>query len=103
MRPAPRVDEVHNDRPDRSLHLPVSTIIKVLLTLFAVWAIYKLGTVIALVLVAAVLAISLEPAVVWLEDRRMPRWVGSMLVVLTIVAALIVFFAITGSSLATQG
>jgi predicted PurR-regulated permease PerM len=103
MRSAARVDELHDDRPNRSLHLPVSTIIKVLLTLFAVWAIYKLGTVIALVLVAVVLAISLEPTVVWLERRRVPRWVGSMLVVLTILAALIVFFAITGSSLATQG
>jgi predicted PurR-regulated permease PerM len=85
------------------VHLPVSTIIKVLFTLVAVWAIYKLGTVIALVLLSVVLAISLEPAVVWLEDRRIPRWVGSMFVVLTIVAALIVFFAVTGSSLATQG
>jgi predicted PurR-regulated permease PerM len=84
------------------VHLPLSTIVKVLLTLFAVWAIYKLATVIALVLVAVVLAISLEPVVVWLEDRRMPRWLGSTLVVFTIVGALIVFFAICGSSLTTQ-
>ena len=103
MRPAARVDELHDDRPARWVHLPVSTIVKVLLTVLTIWAIYKLGTVIALVLVAVVLAISLEPAVVWLEGRRVPRWVGSTLVVLTIVGALIVFFVVCGSSLATQG
>lgn len=103
MRPVPRVDELHDGRPARSVHLPVSTIVKVLLALLAVWAIYKLGTVIAVVLVAVVLAVSLEPVVVWLEDRRIPRWLGSILVVFTIVGALIVFFAICGSSLAVQG
>lgn len=103
MRPVPRVDELHDERPARSVHLPVSTIVKVLLALLAVWAIYKLGTVIAVVLVAVVLAISLEPVVVWLEDRRIPRWLGSTLVVFTIVGVLIVFFAICGSSLAIQG
>jgi predicted PurR-regulated permease PerM len=97
------VDELHHEHPARSVDLPVSTIAKVLLTLLALWAIYKLGPVIALVLVAVVLAISLEPLVVWLEERRMPRWLGSTLVVFTIAGALIVFFAICGSSLTTQG
>jgi predicted PurR-regulated permease PerM len=100
---AQRPDELHHEHPARSVHLPVSTIATVLLTLLAVWAIYKLGTVIAVVLVAVVLAISLEPVVAWLEDRRMPRWLGSTLVVFTIVGVLIVFFAICGSSLVSQG
>ena len=99
---APRPDEVSDEPPGRAVHLPVATIAKVLLTLVAVWAIYKLGTVIALVLVAVVLAISLEPIVGWLEDRRIPRWLGSTLVVFIIVGVLIVFFAICGSSLVTQ-
>src|SRR6476659_6829476 len=100
---APLPDELHRESPTRSMHLPVATIAKVLLTLAAIWALYKLGTVIAVVLVAVVLAISLEPIVGWLEDRRVPRWVGSTLVVLVIVGLLIVFFAFCGSSLATQG
>jgi predicted PurR-regulated permease PerM len=102
MRSQARVDELAREHTARSVHLPVSTIAKVLLTLVAVWAIYQLGTVIALVLIAVVLAISLEPVVAWLEDRRMPRWAGSSLVVLTIVAVLILFFIICGSSLMTQ-
>jgi predicted PurR-regulated permease PerM len=85
------------------VYLPVATIVKVLLTLFALWALYKLATVIAIVLVAVVLAVSLEPIVAWLEDRRWPRWVGSTLVVFAIVGLLVVFFAICGSSLVTQG
>jgi len=103
MRAAPRVDELHEEHPVRAVHLPVWTIVKVLLTLVALWAAYKLGPLIAVVLVAVVLAISLEPVVAWLEDRRVPRWVGSTMAVFTIVALLIVFFAICGSSLVTQG
>ena len=97
-----RPDEL--DEPQRrDIHIPLRTIVKVLVTLLALWAIYKLGTVIALVLVAVVLAISLEPAVVWLERRRVARWVASTLVVLAIVSCLIAFFAICGSSLASEG
>jgi predicted PurR-regulated permease PerM len=105
MRPhaSSQVDELPEENPARSVHLPVSTIAKILLTLFALWAVYKLGAVIAVVLVAVVLAVSLEPIVAWLEDRRWPRWVGSTTVVCTIVAALVVFFAICGSSLVSQG
>ena len=35
---APRADELPEEKPARSLHLPGSTIAKVLLTLFALWA-----------------------------------------------------------------
>ena len=100
---APRSDELRDEHPARAVHLPVATIVKVLLALVALWAIYKLASLIAVVLVAVVLAITLEPVVAWLEDRRVPRWVGSTIVVFTIVALLIVFFAICGSSLVTQG
>lgn len=96
------VDEV-DEPPRRALSLPAATIAKVLLTLFALWALYKLGTVIALVLIAVVLAIALEPAVEWLERRRVPRWVGATVAVFTVVGCLIVFMVLCGSSLAAQG
>jgi predicted PurR-regulated permease PerM len=100
---APRSDELPDEPRARSVHLPLSTIVKVRLTLLAFWAIYKLTTVIAVVLVAVVLAISLDPIVRWLESRRIARWLGSTMVVVALVTALIVFFAICGSSLAVQG
>jgi predicted PurR-regulated permease PerM len=100
--PSRRPDEL--DEPQRrDIYIPLATIVKVLVTLVALWALYKLGTVIALVLVAVVLAISLEPAVVWLERRRVARWVGATVIVLGIVGCLIAFFAICGSSLAAEG
>ena len=100
--PSPRVDEL-DAASRRDIYIPLSTIVKVLATLLALWVIYKLGTVIAVALVAVVLAIGLEPAVVWLEKRGVVRWVGATLIVLGIVSCLVVFFAFCGSSLAAQG
>ena len=54
----------------RQLHIPVATIVKVLLVAAAVWALFKLATLIALVLVSVVIAIACEPVVAWLERRR---------------------------------
>jgi predicted PurR-regulated permease PerM len=96
------VDEV-DQPPRRALSLPAATIAKVLLILFALWALYKLGTVIALVLIAVVLAIALEPAVEWLERRHVPRWVAATVAVFTVVGCLVVFMVLCGSSLAAQG
>jgi predicted PurR-regulated permease PerM len=99
---ASRADEL--DEPERrDIHIPLATIVKVLATLLALWTIYELATVIALVLVAAVLAISLEPVVVWFERHGVVRWLGSTLIVFAIVGCLIVFFGICGSSLASEG
>ncbi len=97
-----RADE-SDVRERRSIHLPLATIVKLLLTLFALWVVYELRTVIALVLVAVVLAIAIEPAVVWLERRRVPRWAGSTLIVLTLAGCLIGFAVVCGSSLVEEG
>ena len=85
-----RADELDGSR-ERFIRIPLSTIVKVLLVLVALWSIYKLATVIALVLVAVVLAISLEPIVVWLERHGLARWVASTVVVFTLAGVLITF------------
>jgi len=87
----------------RQVHVPISTIVKILLVAVAVWALLKLGTLIAVVLVSIVIAIACDPVVEWLERRRVPRSLGAMLVVLSICAALIVFVTFTGTSMASQG
>ena len=97
-----RGDEVE-EPPRRALHLPVATIVRILLTAFALWALFKLATVIALVLIAVVLAITFEPSVAWLERRRIPRWVGAVLTVGVVVGCLALFVVLGGSSLAAQG
>ncbi len=90
------------EHPSRAVHLPLSTIVKVLLTAFVLWALYKLGAIIALVLIAVVLAIALEPVIEWLERKSVPRWVASTLTVFVIVGCLVLFVAMCGSSLAAQ-
>src|SRR4051794_40203776 len=96
-----RTDEI-DAAPRRALHLPPSTIATILLTAAALWALYTLRAVIALILVAVVLAVSFDPAVGWLESRRMPRWAAATLIVFTVMALLVLFFLICGSSLVTQ-
>jgi predicted PurR-regulated permease PerM len=87
----------------RQLHVPVSTIVKILLVAVAIWTLIKLGTLIALVLVGVVLAIACEPVVGWLERRRVPRWLAATLVVGVLSAVVIVFVTLSGTSLAAQG
>lgn len=87
----------------RQLHVPVSTIVKILLVAAAIWALFKLATLLALVLVSVVLAIACEPLVAWIEQRRLPRWLAATLVVGVIAALLVVFFALSGTSLVAQG
>src|SRR4029079_2991162 len=89
--------------PGRAVHLPLPTIVRILVTAFALWALSKRATVIALVLVAVVLTITFEPSVAWLERRRVPRWVGAALTVGIVVGLLLVFIALCGSSLVSQG
>jgi predicted PurR-regulated permease PerM len=88
--------------PRRALKVPPSTIVTILLTAAALWAIYTLRAVIALVLVAVVLAVAFDPVVGWLERRRVPRWAGATLIVFTTMALLVLFVVICGSSLVTQ-
>jgi predicted PurR-regulated permease PerM len=88
--------------PRRAVQLPFDTIGRVLLVAFGLWAIFKLTTIITLMLVAIVLAIAFEPLVEGLERLRLPRWAASTLVVLVVLAAIIGFLVLSGTSLASQ-
>jgi predicted PurR-regulated permease PerM len=89
--------------PRRALEIPFATIGKILLVAFVLWAIFKLSTLITLMLVAVVLAIAFEPLVEMLERVRLPRWAASLVVVLTVLAVVVAFLIISGASLASQG
>jgi putative heme transporter len=89
--------------PRRALTIPFGTIGKLLLVAFVIWAVVELSTIITLMLVAIVLAIAFEPLVEALERIRLPRWLASLVVVLTMLAVIIGFLVISGASLASQG
>jgi len=78
------------------------TIRRVLLTAIFVWVWLQLWRVIVVVLVAAVLAISLDPIVSWLERRRVPRALGAVLLGLVVLCIVAGFVTATWTSLSAQ-
>jgi predicted PurR-regulated permease PerM len=57
-------------------------------SLLLVVLVYDLRTILVWVLIAILLAIAIAPAVAWLEERRVPRWLGATLVTLAAAAVL---------------
>ena len=57
--------------------------------LAGLYILYLIRTVIGLVLIAVFFALALAPAVNWLSDRKVPRWVAILLVYLAIVAGIV--------------
>jgi predicted PurR-regulated permease PerM len=94
------------DRPPEGepAHVEITwrTIRRVLLTAVFVWVWLRLWPVIVVVLVAAVLAISLDPIVSWLERRRVPRGLGAVLLGVVVLCVVAGFVAATWTSLSAQ-
>jgi len=82
--------------------IPWRTILKVLAAAILVWLWFKLVQVVLVVLVALLLAVTLNPVVSWLEKRRLPRWAATLLVGLALVAIVGGFFWIKWASLSSQ-
>lgn len=88
--------------PRRLLDIAPAAIAKVIGAIVLVWLWLHLWRLLLLIIVALVLAIGLEPAVEWLERRRVPRAIaaGGIVLLLTVVVA--GFFWITGATLLDQ-
>ena len=84
----------------RALLIVAALILGVLL--LGSWAAAAAGSLL-LVLLASVLALALNPLVVWLELRRIPRGAGAVLVVLAVVGVLIGVIGLIAPMLYTQG
>jgi predicted PurR-regulated permease PerM len=87
------------DNPQRhvALELPWRTVFKVLAAIALVWCWLHLVSLVLLLVVAVLLAVTLDPIVQRLEARGLPRWGGSTVVVLGLIAiiAAITVFATT--------
>ena len=96
------------ERPDADdavavrLSVPVSTILKVLLTLACVWVLLKLAPSLILLILALVLAITLWPVVDGLERRGSPRGLAVGLIAAGIIAVLAAFVLLVVPPLVTQ-
>jgi predicted PurR-regulated permease PerM len=85
-----------------SIHVPWSTLFKIIAAVAAVWIWRELVWVVMLLVISVIIAVALDPVVRRLEARGVPRWVGAWSVVFVIVATLTVFLVLTWSSLVAQ-
>ena len=86
----------------RLFDIAPAAIVKVLAVVVLVWLWLHLWQLFMLVVVSVVLAIALDPLVDWLGRHRVPRGVGSALVVLALALLVSAFLALAGSSLLGQ-
>src|SRR5512133_765379 len=84
------------------LELPWRTILKILAAAALVWCLLQLAQTIVVILVAMLLAVTLEPAVGWLEARRVPRPAAAICVSLGLLILVGVFLWLTWSSVVAQ-
>jgi predicted PurR-regulated permease PerM len=77
--------------------------VKAVLAVALVWVWLRLWQWILLFIVAAIIAVGLDPMVTWLEAKRVKRGYGSMLVVGTLTILLAAFAYFAGAQLMDQG
>jgi predicted PurR-regulated permease PerM len=85
-----------------SIELPWSTILRVCVAGALVWCFLRLTWLFLLVLVAALLAVTLDPLVRRIEARGLPRWLAATLIMLILVGAIVGFAVVASSQLTAQ-
>jgi len=93
LEPAPRSVEVR---------LPLATIVKVLLTALLVWAVLQLVPHFFLFLLTLLFAVTLSPAVAWLERRGLSRGAAVGVVGASLVTAILAFIFLVIPTLTEQ-
>ncbi|WP_019927584.1 AI-2E family transporter [Nocardia sp. BMG111209] len=77
--------------PGLVLRWAAAATVGVLLVLVAAYGIYRVRSLLVLVLVSLFLAVGLDPIVRWLTGRGLPRWLAVLIVVLVALALVAVF------------
>ena len=90
------------DRTRVSLEIPWRTIFKLMAAAALIWLWLTLFSTILVLIVAVLLAITLNPIVVWFERRGLPRWGASVLVGLLLLSVVGGFLWMTWTSLSDQ-
>jgi predicted PurR-regulated permease PerM len=77
----------------RDLHVPMVTILKLAGSGLGLWAVWLLWPEFLLFIISALLAVTLHPAVAWLERKRVARGV-SVIVIATVTIGLLALFVV---------
>jgi predicted PurR-regulated permease PerM len=76
------------DRGLLTIEIGWSTIGRLLLTALLVWIGIRIVTVVVVVVIAVILAVTLNPIIAAFEQRRVPRWAASAVVIVVLLAAM---------------
>lgn len=85
-----------------SIDISWRSLYRVIVAAALIWIWLRLEGLLLVTLIAIVLAVTLEPAVEWLAVHHVPRWAGSSLLVLLLVATIGGFIYIASSELNEQ-
>jgi predicted PurR-regulated permease PerM len=89
-------------RDKRELHLPMATILKVVGSGLALWAVSLLWPEFLLFLISVLFAVTLNPAVRWMETKRIGRRLGVVIIATLAIGLLTVFVLFVLPPLAGQ-
>ena len=97
------VERLEEPQPRRTeLTLPWATIGKILIAALLVWIFLKLWLPFLMFLVAVLIAVTLHPAVVWLERRKLSHGVSVAIIALVLMAGILFFVVAVLPPLAGQ-
>jgi predicted PurR-regulated permease PerM len=86
-----------------AVELPWRTILKVFAAMALTWIWLQTYELVLLIAVAVLLAVTLDPLVRWLEERGLPRWGASTIVIVALLIVVATFVYFTATSLPGQG
>ena len=86
----------------RQLELPWRTMFKVLAAAALVWIWLQIWQLFLLVVVAVLLAVTLDPVVRAVQRTRLPRWLSSATVGFVLLGVIVAFLAVTWNSLSWE-
>lgn len=84
------------------LEVPWRTLFRLLLMAAFLWCVWQLAQTILVLVVAVLLAVTLDPIVRWLEARRFARWSAATVVTVTLLVLVVGFVWMTWHSLVAQ-
>lgn len=90
------------DRPTYIVDIRFRAMLKVLAAAALVWLWLTLYEIVMLVIVAVLMAVTINPAVRWLERRQWPRWLGALAVSGLLLVLTVGFLWMTWASLSEQ-
>src|SRR5437764_12550598 len=104
LMPIPSAVDMPQTDPRRiAIELPWRTIFKVFAAIALGWVWLRTYELVLLILVAVLLAVTLDPLVRRLEERGLPRWGASTIVAFSLLAIIAAFVYFTATSLPAQG